>query len=155
MSERISALEMAVGFEARVYDRGQLDDWVEAEVLACDRVEGPLLELTMLRDKSDHAIMEDLRELAGVRGAVEARLFLACLGQMVEAGRIDVWSAFAQLYHLLRDGEELTEDECRELLRIEHDPKLTTLWTNRPVDQVRADFLAFTSQYRHLLAGVR
>lgn len=155
MSERISALEMAVGLEIRLYDRGQLEDWVDAEVLACERVEGPLLELTMLRDKSDHAITEDLLALAGVRGAVEAHIFLACLGQMVEAGRIGVWSAFAQLYHLMRDGEGLTEAECRELFRIEHDPELTTLSSNRPVEQVRADFVAFTSPYRHLLAGVR
>jgi hypothetical protein len=39
MSGRISALEMAVGFEIGAYDRVQLADWVDTEVMACDRVE--------------------------------------------------------------------------------------------------------------------
>ena len=98
MSGRISALEMAVGFEIGAYDRVQLADWVDTDVMACDRIEGPLLELTTLGDKSDHAIVADLLELAGGLAAGRMHLVIACMGRMVEAERVDLGLAIAHLY---------------------------------------------------------
>ena len=167
MSGRISALEMAVGFEIGAYDRVQLADWVDTEVMACDRIEGPLLELTTLGDKSDHAIVADLYELAGVGPDLSTHLWLACLaagrmhlviacmGRMVEAERVDLGLAIAHLYAQAYGGNDLTEDERSALLHLEYGYELAVAQTWGTLDDVRAEFFAFTSRYRHLLASVR
>lgn len=153
MSERVSAVEMAVGFEIRAYDRTKLSDWVDAEVLACDSVEGPLLELTSLRDKSEHAIVADLYELAGVGPDLSTHLWLACLGSLVEKRGVDVSTAFWCVYSQLRDRDELTNAERTFVYQMDQD--WADSGSHRTLEQVHADFLAFTSPYRHLLVGVR
>ncbi len=155
MSGRISALEMAVGFEIGAYDRVQLADWVDTEVMACDRIEGPLLELTTLGDKSDHAIVADLLELAGGLAAGRMHLVIACMGRMVEAERVDLGLAIAHLYAQAYGGNDLTEDERSALLHLEYGYELAVAQTWGTLDDVRAEFFAFTSRYRHRLAGVR
>jgi hypothetical protein len=136
-------------------------DWVDAEILACEHVEGPLLELTTLRDKSEHTIVWELRALSdahsGVEahGEIEAHLVVACLGVMVEAGRIDLATAISRLCTLTVDTDDLTADERSTVFRLDDGYDLAASETHGTLDQVRADFLAFTSRYRHLLAGVR
>jgi len=155
MSERISALEMAVGFEIGGHDRAQLTDWVDAEVLACERVEGPLLELTSLRDKGDHAIVAELLELAGVEAEIGTHRYIACLGSLVEAGRVDVWRAFSAVYSLMLDTDDLTDAERSYVYQLDQDCDAWDARGAEGVERVRASFVAFTSRYRHLLAGVR
>lgn len=161
MSERVSALELAVGLEQGLYDRVFLEDWVDAEVAACERVEGPLLELTVLRDKSDHDIFEELHALAGAQHsagaqlAMEAHLVVACLGVMLEAGRISLASAVTRLRILTHETHELTPDECSVVYQLDDGYDLAASETYGTLEQVRADFLEFTARYRHLLVGVR
>lgn len=160
MSDRISALEMAVGLDQGLYDRVFLEDWVDAEVAACERVEGPLLELTVLRGKSDQSIVHELHALAeaqppGAYLAFEAHLVVACLGVMLEAGRISLASAVTRLRILTYETHELTPEDRSMVFHLDDGYDLAASETHGTVDQVRADFLAFTSRYRHLLVGVR
>ncbi len=155
MSERISALEIAIGFECGLYDRGDVVDWVASEVIAGACVEGPLLELCTLAHLRGDEIARELHALASeeVEPVPAARVKLACLGLMVEADRIDLSAALDHRWFLTAEG--LTEQECASMEHLEYGYELASWGTHGTVDQVRADFLAFTSQYRHLLAGVR
>lgn len=155
MSERVSALEMAVGFESGLYDRGNVVDWVSSEALARDRVEGPLLALCTLAHLRGDDIARELYALAAQEAELVpmAQVKLACLGLLVDANRIDLSAALDHRWFLTAEG--LTEQECAAMEHLEYGYELAAWGTLGTLDQVRADFLAFTSRYRHLLVGVR
>ena len=155
MSERISALEMAVGFETRLYDRASVANWVDGEVFASERVEGPLLELTVLVGKADHEIALELEALARAESvaATYAELTLACMGVLVETHRVELRAAISHLFGMA-NSNEFSEDDCAEVYYLDDGYDLAAAGYQGTLEGVRADFLAFTSRYRHLLVGV-
>lgn len=155
MSGRISALELAIGFECGVYDRGNVVDWVSSEALAHDRVEGPLLELCTLAHLRGDDIARELYALAAQEAELVpmAQVKLACLGLLVDANRIDLSAALDHRWFLTAEG--LTEQERSSMEHLEYGYELASWGTHGTLEQVRADFLEFTARYRHLLVGVR
>lgn len=158
MSERISALQVAVGLTYGVYDRGFVVDWVASRVLESDHIEGPLLALCTLARLRDDEIVRELHALASDEpsSVPQAHLALACLGLMVASGETDLYAAIDHLHFIVPwDDDLFTEDERATVDRLEYGYELAEAQTYGTLDAVRLEFIEFTSRYRHLLVGLR
>lgn len=155
MTPRASAQEIAIGFDLGLYDRASVVEWVGAEVVARGRVEGSLLDLAVLAGRTDEDISRDLQALASTEAtsATHAELTLACMGVLVEANVVGLRAAISHLFGMA-NSDELSEGDRAAVYYLDDGYDLALAGYQGTLEEVRADFVALTSRYRHLLVGV-
>ncbi len=150
MSLKKQALLLRVGFDLGRYSRSDVSDWVTAEIMEADQIDGPLLELGTLAGKSDEDISGLLRDLAGpVPEGLAARVEVGLVGRLVEAGTMKLEPAIRRLLSLVYEGLDEEEQGC--IFQLDDAYDLAAAGTYGTMEQVRNDFTDFTGRYRDLV----
>jgi hypothetical protein len=141
---------IALGFEMGLYSRDHVSDWVDRSLARVEKVDGPLLELTTLRDKHDIDIIKLLNHLGHSATTADlGRVRLGVLYHLFTSGKIDLARTTAQLFRIgltdfTYEGEPSEYCAC---VNLDDEYDLAARGTYGTLEQVQRDVLAFLEPY--------